>query len=78
MMHDIKIITDNKHTQKIFKPFLSEKSKTSSCSNDGMVAEEFSLFFENAFKCLNISPQNLILGNTTNLINPAEIAVRKF
>ena len=43
-----------------------------------MVAEEFSLFFENAFKCLNISPQNLTLGDTTNLINPAEIAVRKF
>ena len=40
-----------------------------------MVAEEFSSFFENAIKSLNISLRNLTLGDTTNLSNPVEIAI---
>ena len=43
-----------------------------------MVAEEFSSFFENAIKSLNISLRNLTLGDTTNLSNPVEIAIKKF
>ena len=66
---DIKNITDNKQLWKTIKPFLSEKIKTTSkiklkdqdkiISNDDKVAEEFSTFFENAVKSLNIKPRNL-------------------
>ena len=41
-------------------------------------AEDFSPFFENAVKSLNISPRNLTLGDTTNLSYPVEIAIKKF
>ena len=47
-------------------------------SNDDKVAEEFSTFFENAVKSLNIKPRNLSLEDTTNLSNPVEIAIKKF
>ena len=77
---DIKNITDNKQFWKTIKPFLSEKIKTTSkiklkdqdkiISNDDKVAEEFSTFFENAVKSLNIKPRNLSLEDTTNLSNP--------
>ena len=74
---DIKNITDNKQFWKTIKPFLSEKIKATSkiklkdqdkiISNDDKVAEEFSTFFENAVKSLNIKPRNLSLEDTTNL-----------
>ena len=44
--------------------------------SDVMVTEEFSWFFENTIKSLNISPRNLTLGDTTNLSNPVEIAIK--
>ena len=47
-------------------------------SNDDKVAEEFSTFFENAVKSLNIKPRNLSLEDATNLGNPVEIAIKKF
>ena len=85
---DIKNITDNKQFWKTIKPFLSEKSivtskiklkdKNKIISNDDKVAEEFSTFFENVVKSLNIKPRNLSLGNTTNLSDPVEIAIKKF
>ena len=85
---DIKNITDNKQFWKKIKPFLSEKSKVTSkiklkdknkiIPNDDKVAEEFSTFFENLVKSLNIKPRNLSLGNTTNLSDPVEIAIKKF
>ena len=85
---DIKNITDNKQFWKTTKPFLSEKIKTTSkiklkdqdkiISNDDKVAEEFSTFFENAVKSLNIKPRHLSLEDTTNLSNPVEIAIKKF
>ena len=85
---DIKNITDNKQFWKTIKPFLSEKSKVTSkiklkdknkiISNDDKVAEEFSTFFENVVKSLNIKPWNLSLGNTTNLSDHVEIAIKKF
>ena len=43
-----------------------------------MVAEEFSSFFENTVKSLNISPRNLTLGDTTNLSYSVENAIKKF
>ena len=82
---NMKDITDNKIFCKTIKPFLSEKCTTSSritlknkdniISNDGMVAEEFSIFFENAVKALDINPKDLTLGNTNNLSDPIEIAI---
>ena len=47
-------------------------------SNDHKVAEESSIFFENAVKSLNIKPRNLSFEDTTNLSNPVEIAIKKF
>ena len=47
-------------------------------SNDDKFAEEFSTFFENTVKFLNIIPRNLSLEDTTNLSNPVEIAIKKF
>ena len=54
------------------------KDKNKIISNDDKVAEEFSTFFENVVKSLNIKPRNLSLGNTTNLSDPVEIAIKKF
>lgn len=42
------------------------------------MADEFSSFFENALKSLNIKPSNIILGNTNNLSDPVEITVKQF
>ena len=53
------------------------KNKNKIISNDNKVAEEFSSFFENAFKSLNIDPSDIILGNTTNLSDPVELAIKK-
>ena len=85
---DTKNIADNKQFWKTIKPFLYEKSNVTSkiklkdknkiISNDDKVAEEFSTFFENVVKSLNIKPKNLSLGNTTNLSDPAESAIKKF
>ena len=85
---DIKNITDNKQFWKTIKPFLFEKSKVTSkiklkdknkiISNEDKVAEEFSTFFENVVKSLNIKPRSLSLGNTTNLSDPVEIAIKTF
>ena len=60
---------------KQLNPFFLKKSKTSSrntlknkdktISNDEMVAEEFSSFFENTVKSLNISPRNLKFEDVT-------------
>ena len=42
-----------------------------------MVAKEFSSFFENGTKSLNISPRTLTLGDATNSSNPEETAIKK-
>ena len=54
------------------------KNKTKIIFNDSKVAEESSSYFENAVKSLNIKPSNIIFGNTTNLSDPVEIAIKKF
>ena len=82
----ILLIIDNFGKQ--FNPFFLKKSKTLSItilknkdktiSNNDMVAEEFSSFFENAIKPLNISPRNVTLCVTTNLSNHVEIVTKKF
>ena len=62
-----------KHLQEFFL-----KNKDKAISNDSMVAKEFSSFFENATKSLNISPRTLTLGDATNSSNPEETAIKKF
>ena len=54
------------------------RNKDKFISSDGIVAEEFSSFFQNVVKSQNISPRNLTLGDTTNFSNPVEIAIKKF
>ena len=54
------------------------KNKNKIISNNSKVAEEFSSFYENTVKSLNIEPSNTILGNTSNLSDPVEIAIKTF
>ena len=42
------------------------------------MSEEFSTFFEDAVRSLNVEPNEYYLSDTENLSNPAEIAIRKF
>ena len=41
-------------------------------------SEEFSTFFEDAVKSLNVKPDEYYLSDTENLSNPVEIAIKKF
>ena len=40
--------------------------------------EEFSTFFEDAARSLNVEPDEYYLSDTRNLSNPVEIAIKKF
>ena len=42
------------------------------------MSEEFSIFFEDAGRSLNVEPDEYYLSDTENLSNPLEIAIRKF
>ena len=42
------------------------------------MSEEFSTFFEDAVRSLNVEPDGYYLSDTENLSNPLEIAIRKF
>ena len=42
------------------------------------MSEEFSTFFEDAVRSLNVEPDEYYLSDTENLSNPVEIAIRKF
>ena len=41
------------------------------------MSEEFSTFFEDAVRSLNVDPQWYFLSDTENLRNPVDIAIRK-
>ena len=60
--------------------FLSDKNTVFSqiISNDFDVPEEFSTFFEDAVRSLNVEPDEYYLSDTRNLSNPVEIAIKKF
>ena len=47
-------------------------------SDDFVLSEEFSTFFEDAVRSLNVEPDGYYLSDTENLSNPLEIAIRKF
>ena len=42
------------------------------------MSEEFSTFFEDAVRSLNVEPDKHLLSDTENLSNPVDIAIRKF
>ena len=42
------------------------------------MSEEFSTFFEDTVRSLNLDPDEYYLSDTGNLSNPVEIAIRKF
>ena len=42
------------------------------------MSEEFSTFFEDAVRSLNVEPDEYFLSDTENLSNPIDIAIRKF
>ena len=47
-------------------------------SDDFDLSEEFSTFFEDAVRSLNVEPDESFLSDTENLSNPVGIAIRKF
>ena len=69
-------------------PFLSDKntvfSQVSMEKNNQTVSdnfdlfEEFSAFFEDAVRSLNVDPDEYYQSDTENLSNPVKIAIRKF
>ena len=69
-------------------PFLSDKNTVFSqicieknsriISDDFVLSEEFSTFFEDAVRSLNVEPDKHLLSDTENLSNPVDIAIRKF
>ena len=70
------------------RPFLSDKNTVFSqisieksnriISDDFDLSEEFSTFFEDAVRSLNVKPDEYYLSDTENLSDPVEIAIRKF
>ena len=42
------------------------------------MSQEFSTFFEDAVRSLNVEPDEYFLSDTENLSNPVDIAIRKF
>ena len=83
-----KKVLDSKEFWKTMGPFLSDKNTVLSqisidknnqiISNDFVLSEEFSTFFEEAVRLLNVKPDEYYLSDTENLSNPVEIAIRKF
>ena len=85
---DMKKVLDNKELCKTMRPFLSDKNTVFSqirieknnriISGDFDFSEEFSTFFEDAVRSLNLNPDEFYLSDTENLRDPLEIAIRKF
>ena len=87
---DMKNALDSKEFWKTMRPFLSDKNavfsqisiekKNRIISDDFDLSEEFSTFVEDAVRTFNVKPAELsnIFGDTENLNDPVEIAIRKF
>ena len=61
----------------VFSQFSIEKNN-GIISDDFALFEEFSTFFEDAVRSLNVEPDEYYLSDTENLSNPVDIAIRKF
>ena len=85
---DIKNITDNKKFWKTMKPFFSEKgvfsknitlvNKDSIISSDQEVCETLNNYFESAVDSLDIIEHKDLITDSNHLIDPVEIAIKKF
>ena len=86
---DHKLITDNKKFWETIKPFLSDKSRSTSqiniidsnnniLSDDSTIAQSFSKFFKSAVNSLGIENKNNTNVNIEDFDNPVDIAIRKF
>ena len=81
-------VLDSKKFWKTMGPFLSDKNTVFSqisieknnriISDDFVLSEEFSTFFEDAVRSLIVEPDEYYLSDTENLSNLVEIAIRKF
>ena len=84
----MKNVLDSKKCWKMMRPFLSDKNTVFSqisieknnqiISDDFDLNEEFSTFFEDAVRLLNVKSDEYYLSDTENLSNAVEIASRKF
>ena len=85
---DTKNILDSKEFWKVMRPFLSNKNTFFSqisiekhsriIYDDFGLFEEFSNFFEDAVRSLNVKPDKYYLSDTENLRDSVEIAILKF
>ena len=85
---DMKKLLNSPEIWKTMKPFLSDKNTIFSqisieknkriISDDLDLSEEFSTFFEDAFRSLSVKPDEYYLSDTENLSDTVEIAIRKF
>ena len=64
--------------KKTFFPQISIEKNNRIISDDFDLSEEFSTFFEDAVRSLNVKPDEYYLNETENLSDPVEIATRKF
>ena len=84
----MKNVLDIKKVWKTMRPFLSAKNtvflqisiekNNQIISDDFVLSEEFSTFFEDAVRSLSVEPEEYYLSDAENLSNPVEIAIRKF
>ena len=84
----MKNVLDSKNFWKTMGPFLSDKNTVFSqisieksnptISDDFGLPEEFSTFFEDAVRSLNVDSDEYYLSDTENLSYSVEIAIRKF
>ena len=83
----MKEVLDSKEFWKTMKPFLSHKntvfSQISTEKNYRIISEdflsgEFSTFFGDAVTSLNVKPDECYLGETENLSDLVEIAIKMF
>ena len=85
---DMKNILDSKEFRKTMRPFLFDKNTVFSqiskeknnriISGDFDLSKEFSNFFEDAVKSLNVKPDEFYLSYTEDLSDTIEIAMWKF
>ena len=84
----MKNVLDSRKFWKTMGPFLSDKNTVFSqisieknnqiISDDFVLSEEFSTFFGDAVRSLNVEPDEYYLSDMENLSNPVEIAITKF
>ena len=82
----MKNVSDSKKFWKTMGPFLSDKNTVFSqisieknnriISDDFDLSEEFSTFFEDAVRLLNVAPDEYYLRDTECLSNPEEMGIR--